>query len=222
MLKILRFPEEIGQCHGTPLIFFDTNAIIDSPELVRYIFNARGEADNGILGVICDFIEGEARNLKQGVEILDELKNPNSAELSGIFFKSHYNARDESKRSLEDMPTPEMKEAVLDEFDKVFPKASSPKAKTTTKKAGSNYVDFALLTVATISSYKRKKQSIVVTRDRWVKSACESLRSKFSLPISSQDQFNFSMEPIVNLELSLVGKKTMKSKKKAKERLSLS
>ena len=198
ILKTLRFPEEVGKCHGTPLIFFDTNAIIDNEGLVRYVFDARISARSDILGVICDFIEGEARNLNKGIDILEEIKNPTATEFAGIYFKTKYNTYEESRRSLEDMPTPEIAEAVRVEYDKVLGPASSPNAKETTKHARSNFGDYSLLTVAAISAYRRKRKSIIVTRDRWIKSACSSLQSQFHLTISSQDQFDFSMKSITD------------------------
>jgi len=158
------------------------------------VFNARISARSGTLGAICDFIEGEARNLNQGVSILEEIKNPDSAEFYGIYFKTRYNTYEESRRSLEDMPSAEMAEAVRVEYDKNLGPASSPDAKGTTRNSRSNLGDYSLLTVAVNSAYRRKRQSIIVTRDRWIKSACSSLQSKFGLMISSQDQFDFSME----------------------------
>ncbi len=91
---------------------------------MRYVFDARNT--NDVLGVICDFIEGEARNLKQGVGIIEEIKNPSSAGFDGVFFKTRYDSRDGSRVSLEDMPTKEMAEAVRVEYqqdlkDSIFP-----------------------------------------------------------------------------------------------------
>ncbi len=198
ILKTLLFPEDLGHCHGTPLVFFDTNAIIDNEGLVRYVFNARISTRSDILGVICDFIEGEARNLNRSLAVLEEIKNPHSAEFDGIYFKTKYNTYGESRHSLEDMPTPEMAEAVRVEYDRILGPASSPAAKETTRNARSNLGDYSLLTVAAISSYRRKRQSIIVTRDRWIKSACNSLQLRFRLMISSQDQFDFSMKSITD------------------------
>jgi hypothetical protein len=162
------------------------------------VFNARISTRSDILGAICDFIEGEARNLNRGLVVLEEIKNPNSAEFEGIYFTTKYNTYEESRRSLEDMPTLEIAEAIRVEYDKTLGPASSPAAKETTRYAKSNYVDYSLLTVAAISAYRRKRQSIIVTRDRWIKSACNSLQSRFGLMISCQDQFDFAMRSITD------------------------
>jgi hypothetical protein len=196
ILRALSFPEELGQCRGTPLIFFDTNAIIDNEGLVRYVFGARIRDRSDILGVICDFIEGEARNLKQGVDTLNEIKDPGTVEFDGIFFKTKYNSYEESKRSLEDMPSAEMAEAVRVEYDKVPELAFPANLKPPARNPKSNFGDFSLLTVAAVSAFRRKRQSIIVTRDRMLRSACESLRSTFGLMIFCQDQFGFSMKSI--------------------------
>jgi hypothetical protein len=162
------------------------------------VFNTRISSRNSILGAICDFIEGEARNLNQGVSILEEIKNPDSKEYAGIYFTTRYDTYEESRRPLEDMPSPEMAEAVRVEYDKTLGPASSPDAKETTRNSKSNLGDYSLLAVAVISAYRRKRESIIVTRDRWIKSACNSLQSKFGLMISIQDQFDFSMKSITD------------------------
>jgi hypothetical protein len=193
---VLRFPDELGQCHGTPLVFFDTNVILDSDGLLRYAFRAAGDFEATFLGVICDFIEGEVRNLRQGLEILEEIKNPASIQYSGFYFKTTYDSYAGARRSLEDMPTPEMAEAVRVEYDK---KLDSPPPKELKKKRGdSKFGDFSLLTVATISAFRRKRQSVVVSRDRWVKLACDSLAVTFQLQIHCQDPRHFSAQEILD------------------------
>jgi len=97
---------------------------------------------------------------------LEEIKNPDSREFAGIYFKTRYNIYEESNRSLDDMPSPEMAEAVRVEYDKTQGPASSPDAKETTRNSKSNLGDYSLLTVAVNSAYRRKRQSIIVTRDR--------------------------------------------------------
>jgi hypothetical protein len=145
-------------------VFFDTNVILDSDGLLRYAFRAAGNLEATFLGVICDFIEGEVRNLRQGLEILEEIKNPASLQYNGFYFKTTCDSYAGARRSLEDMPTPEMAEAVRVEYDK---KLDTPPPKEVKKKRGdSKFGDFSLLTVATISAFRRKRQSIVVSRDR--------------------------------------------------------
>ena len=48
--------------------------------------------------------------------MLEEIKNPNSIEFDGIYFTTKYNTFEETRRSLEEMPTPEMAEAVRVEY----------------------------------------------------------------------------------------------------------
>ena len=130
------------------------------------MFKARTEEEPAILGVLCDFIEGEARNLKEGLAIIEEIKDPNSLDYGGIYFTTGYDSYDGFRRSLKDMPTPEMAEAVRVEYDK---KLDSPSPKGGKKRGDSKFGDFSLVTVAVISAHRRKRQSIIVSRDRWIK-----------------------------------------------------
>ena len=196
ILKTLRFPEELGQCHGIPLVFFDTNAILDADVLIRYVFKSRVETESEILGVICDFIEGEAKNLRQGLGIIEEIRNPNSHEYDGIYFKTQYDSYDGARRSLQDTPTPEMAEAVRVEYDRKLDSSKSVRSKETKKRGDSKFGDFSLLTVATIAASRRKRQSIIVSRDRWIKLACKALHEKFHLRLYCQDQWSFSLQEI--------------------------
>jgi hypothetical protein len=159
---------------------------------VRYVFKTRPEAV--IVGVLCDFIEGEARNLGEGLEILKEIKNPEALQYNGIYFTTGYDSYEGARRSLKDMPTREMAEAVRLEYDK---KLDSAKPKEVKKRGDSRFGDFSLITVAAISSFRRKRQSIIVSRDRWIKLACESLYEKFQLQVYCQDQRHFSIQEIV-------------------------
>ena len=148
-----------------------------------------------VLGILCDFIEGETRNLKEGLEIIQEIKDPKVLEYSGIYFTTSYDSYDGSRRSLEDMPTPEMAEAVRLEYDK---KLDSPQPKDGRKRGDSKFGDFSLITVAALSAFRRKRQSIIVSRDRWIKLACEALHKKFQLQLYCQDQRHFSMQEITD------------------------
>lgn len=166
--------------------------MIDAENFAREVFKKEESRSTDIFrGVICDFIEGEVLNLKKGSVIAELSKS----DYQGFYFETRYNSRDGSARALEDMPNREMKEAVLIEYDKKLNPSGmlgdSKEAKSA-QRSKSKFGDFSLLTVATISAFRRKKQSIVVTRDRWVKLSCMSLEEKFKLPVYCYDQWNFS------------------------------
>jgi len=195
----LRFPTQLGRCHGIPLVLFDTNVLIDSDGFVKDIFGKDPRVSDNVRGVVCDFIESEMLNLKKGIRILDELKN--DSEYLGFYFQTEYNSREGSAKSLEDMPTPEMKEAVLVEYDKKLNPSGMLGDSKEAKRASaskSKFVDFSILTVATISAFRRKRQSIIVSRDRWIKLSCKSLQNRFKLPLYCYDQWNFSMKEILD------------------------
>ena len=204
ILQELRFPDELGRCHGTPLVFFDTNVILDSEGLLRYAFKATGQIEAPFLGVICDFIEGEVRNLHQGLKILEEIKNPTSEHYAGFYFQTTYDSYAGARRALEDMPSPEMAEAVRVEYDK---KLDPPPPKDLKKRGDSKFGDFSLLTVATVCAFRRKRQSIVVSHDRWIKLACESLYKTFQLQIHCQDPRFFSVQQIMDRSFTKSGAK---------------
>jgi hypothetical protein len=145
--------------------------------------------------VLCDIVEGEARNLKEGLAIIQEIKDPKALEYSGIYFTTGYDSYDGARRSLKDMPSPEMAEAVRVEYDK---KLETPKPKDGKKRGDSKFGDFSLITVAAISAFRRKRQSVIVSRDRWIKLACESLHDKFQLQLYCQDQRHFSLKEIID------------------------
>jgi hypothetical protein len=194
VLETLRFPAELGRCHGTPLVFFDTNVLIDARDFAEQTFTK----PSPIYGVICDFIQGEILNLKKGSEIFEVLEDPNYC---GFYFETTYNSRDGSKRSLQDMPTTEMMEAVLAEYDKKLDPSGMQAVTKEAKRASvskSKFVDFSLLTVATICAFRRKRQSIIVSRDRWIKLSCKSLETQFKLPIYCYDQWNYSTQEILS------------------------
>ncbi len=180
-------------------MFFDTNILVDAEDFSKQVFKkAESRTADPIRGVICDFIEGEALNLRKGLHIFDELKGP---DFYGYFFETDYNAREGSMRSLEDMPTGELKEAVLVEYDKKLDPSGMlgiTKEATRASRSKSKFGDFSLLTVATISAFRRKRQSIIVSRDRWIKLSCKSLEAQFKLPIYCYDQWNFSAQEILN------------------------
>ena len=180
-------------------MFFDTNVLIDSDAFAKEVFSKDPEVSESIRGVLCDFIEGEALNLRKGTKILNLLKN--DSEYSGYYFQTDFNSREGSARSLEDMPAPEMKEAVLVEYDKKLNPSGMLGDSKEAKRASaskSRFVDFSLLTVATVSAFRRKRQSVVVSRDRWIKLSCKSLQERYKLPIYSYDQWNFSFQEILN------------------------
>jgi len=176
-------------------VFLDTNVLIDAEDFVEGLF--RKQDFLNFQGVLCDFIEGEARNLHKGQEILEKLK---LREFSGYFFATPYNSKEGSGKSLEDLPSEEMKEAVLVEYDrKLDPSgmhATSKDAKNAAR-SKSRFTDFSLMTVATLAAYKRKKQSVIISRDRWIKLSCKALEEKFQLPLYCYDQWNFSVEEIL-------------------------
>jgi hypothetical protein len=181
------------------LVFFDTNVLVDSDSLVKEVFRNDPKVSKSIGGVLCDFIEGEALNLKKGIEILEELKS--SSEYFGYYFQTEYNSREGSSRALEDMPTPELKEVVLVEYDrKLNPSGMLGDSKEAKRAATSKsrFVDFSILTVATVSAFRRKRLSVIVSRDRWIKLSCKSLQEQFKLPIYCYDQWNFSFQEILN------------------------
>ena len=97
------------------------------------------------------------------------------------------------------MPTQEMAKAVRVEYDK---KLDSPKPKEAKKRGDSKFGDFSLITVAAISAVRRKKQSIIVSRDRWIRLACEALHDQFKLQLYCQDQRNFSIQEITDRVLA--------------------
>jgi hypothetical protein len=193
----LSFPKELGRVHGTPLIFFDTNVLLDAESLVKQIFRKEQSGNEIVWGVICDIIEGEVQNLRKGTRVLDELKTP---EYLGYYFETGYNSRERSMHSLKDMPTSEMAEAVLVEYDrKLDPsgmKATSENAKSAAR-SKSKFGDFSLLTVVTIAAFRRKRQSVVVSRDRWIKLSCKALQNKFRLPLYCYDPWDFSVQEII-------------------------
>jgi hypothetical protein len=195
ILQTLGFPKELGRCHGIPLIFLDTNVLIDAEDFVEGLFQKQGVWI--LKGVLCDFIEGEARNLRKGREILEKLKLP---EFSGYYFETSYNSKEGSGKALEDLPTGEMKEAVLVEYDrKLDPTgmhATSKDAKNAAR-SKSRFTDFSLMTVAALAAYRRKRQSVIVSRDRWIKLSCKALEEKFQLSLYCYDQWNFSVEEIL-------------------------
>jgi hypothetical protein len=197
LLEKLRFPEQLGRCRGVPLVFIDTNILIDAYDFAETLFRKQ-ETGTGVLrGVLCDFIEGEARNLRKGQRILGELKLP---AYLGFYFETTYNSQEGSGRALRDMPTGEMAEAVLMEYDRKLDPSGMLSATDQAKSAArskSRYGDFSLVTVATLAAFKRKKQSIIVSRDRWIKLSCKSLQEKFRLPVFCYDQWNFSIDEIL-------------------------
>lgn len=149
--------------------------------------------------VICDFIDGEVVNLKKGLPLLNELKN--NPKYSALYFETKYNSREGALHALADMPTGEMAEAVLIEYDKKLdPTGMEGKTKDakSAARSKSKFGDFSLLTVATISAFKRKKQAVVVSRDRWIKLSCKSLQMQFKLPIYCYDQWTFSLQEIIS------------------------
>jgi hypothetical protein len=199
ILEKLQFPAEIGRCHGNPLLFFDTNVLIDADEFVKQLFikSAPQESVPVLLPVICDFIEGELLNLKK-TGTLEDLKGFN---YDGYIFESSYNSRDGVKRALEDMPISGMKEAVLVEYDKKLDPSGMRGETKEAKRASSSkskFVDFSLITVASICAFRRKKLSVVISRDRWIKLSCKSLEEKFKLPILCYDQWTFSIGEILD------------------------
>jgi hypothetical protein len=155
------------------------------------------ESDHLIFYVLLDFIEGEFLNLKTEKAILEALKGP---DYRGYYFQTTYNSRDGSRHALEDMPYAEMKEAVLGEYDrKLDPsgmRGDSKEAKRATW-SKSRFVDHSLLAVATIAAYRRKKVSVILSRDRWIKLSCQALKEKFKMPIYCYDQYTFSIEEIL-------------------------
>ena len=159
------------------------------------MFKAHSDDEPPFLGVLCDIVEGEARNLKEGLAIIQEIKDPKALEYEGIYFTTGYDSYDGARRSLKDMPSPDMAEAVRIEYDK---KLETPKPKNDKKRGDSKFGDFSLLTVAAICAFRRKRQSIIVSRDRWIKLACESLRKKFQLQLYCQDQRHFSSQEITD------------------------
>jgi hypothetical protein len=196
MLEKLRFPEQLGRCRGIPLVFVDTNVLIDADGFVKTIFRKQESEIRFLSGVLCDFIEGEARNLRKGQQILEELKLP---EYLGFYFETSYNSQEGSERSLKDMPTGEMAEAVLVEYDRKLDPSGILGATDQAKSAArskSRYGDFSLVTVAALAAFKRKKQSIIISRDRWIKLSCKSLQEKFRLPVFCYDQWNYSIDEI--------------------------
>jgi len=198
ILEKLRFPAELGRCHGNPLLFFDTNVIVDADEFVKVLFKKREtkESDPILLPVICDFIEGELLNLKK-VGTLEDLKG---SGYYGYIFESAYNSRVGAKRALDDMPSPEIKEAVLVEYDKKLDPSGMRGDTKEAKRASSSkskFVDFSLMTVASVCAFRRKKLSVVISRDRWIKLSCKSLQAKFKQPVYCYDQRDFSSAEIV-------------------------
>ena len=197
ILKKLGFPKELGHCHGTPLVFFDTNVLFDAEDLVKQIFRKQQPGTEIAWGVICDFIEGEAKNLRKGLRVLDELKNP---EYLGYYLETGYYSRERSMHSLKDMPTGEMVEAVLVEYDKKLDPSGMHATTNNAKSAArskSKFGDFSLLTVATIAAFRRKRQSVIVSRDRWIKLSCKALQEKFRLPLYCYEPWNFSVQEII-------------------------
>jgi len=193
ILEKLRFSFELGQCHGIPLVFFDTNVLIADQEFSKFVFRK----GNPISGVICDFIESEILNLKKSSGILETLKGPN---YGGYYFETVYNSKEGSRKSLDDMPNEEMKECVLVEYDKKLDPSGMKGVTKEAKRASSSksrFVDFSLLTVATVAVYRRKRQSIIVSRDRWIKLSCRSLEEKFRIPIYCFDQWSYSEDEIL-------------------------
>ncbi len=98
------------------------------------------------------------------------------------------------------MPNDEMAEAVLVEYDRKLDPSGMFSVTDQAKSAArskSKYGDFSLVTVATLAAFKRKKQSIIISRDRWIKLSCKALQEKFRLPIFCYDQWNFSVEEIM-------------------------
>ncbi len=178
-------------------MFFDTNVILDSEGLLRYAFRTSRDLETTFLGVICDFIEGEVRNLRKGLEILQAIRTPTSELYAGFYFKTTYDSYAGARRALEDMPTPQMAEAVRVEYDKKLD-PSPLKAVENRKRGDSKFGDFSLLTVATVCAFRRKRLSVVVSRDRWIKLACESLNKTFKIQIHHQDPRHFSVQDIVN------------------------
>lgn len=173
-------------------MFIDTNVLID-PEAHADWFFTKSDI---FAPVICDFIEGEVLNLKRQ-PILDALKKDPSHQ--GFYFETSYNSREGSKQSLKDMPTSGMAEAVLVEYDKKLDPSGMSNDTKEAKRASlskSKFVDFSLLTVATICAFRRKKQAVIVTRDRWIKLSCRSLEEQFRLPIYCYDQWSFSVQEI--------------------------
>ncbi len=178
------------------MVFLDTNVLIDADNFVRSVFRKEKLGEEIFWGVLCDFVEGEARNLRRGQDILEELK---SQDYSGFYFETSYNEKEGSKRALEDMPNSEMAEAILTEYDKKLDQSGllgiTSKAKSATW-SKSRYGDFSLLTVASLAAFRRKKQSVIVSRDRWIKLSCKTLEEKFRLPLYCYDQWDFSAEKI--------------------------
>ena len=174
--------------------------LIDAKDLVEEVFLSASSADDEppVFGVICDFIEGEVRNLKKGLDTLEKLQT--SASSRGFYFRTKYNSYEGAKRALDDFPNPEMAESVLDEYDKKL-ELSETGSRTTALRKGSDskskFGDFSLLTVAAICAARRKRQSIVVSRDRWIKLSCQTLRERFKLLLYCEDQWSFSIPDIV-------------------------
>jgi len=197
ILEKLHFPTELGRLHGVPLVFLDTNVLIAADEFVKRIFE-KSSASYSVFGVICDFIMGETLNLRKETRILDDLK---STAYFGYYFGTDYNSRDGSTRSLDEMPHDEMKEAVLFEYDKKLDPSGMLGTSKDAKKASSSkskFVDFSLLTVATISAYRRKRPAAIISRDRWIKLSCKSLRERFKIPLYCYDQWNYSRQEILD------------------------
>lgn len=175
-------------------MFLDTNVLIQEQWFAKFVFRK----ENQISGVICDFIRGEILNLKKGEEILENLKEPN---YGGYYFETTYNSKEGSRKSLDDMPNEEMKECVLAEYDKKLDPSGMQGITKEAKRASSSkskFVDFSLLTVATVAAYRRKRQSIIVSRDRWIKLSSKSLYEKFRIPIYCYDQWSYSEEEILS------------------------
>ena len=178
-------------------MFFDTNVLFDAEDLVKQIFRKQQPGTEIAWGVICDFIEGEARNLRKGLQLLHELKNP---EYLGYYFETGYNSREQSMHSFKDMPMGEMAEVVLVEYDKKLDPSGMHATTNNAKSAArskSKFGDFSLLTVATIAAFRRKRQSVIVSRDRWIKLSCKALQEKFRLPLYCYDPWNFSVQEII-------------------------
>lgn len=199
ILERLEFPAQLGRCHSNPLLFFDTNILVDDEDFVRKLFKNPSIPDSelSMLCVICDFVQGELLNLKKRAGILDDLRAP---VYSGYQFVTAYNSRDGSERALEDMPNPEMKEVVLVEYDRKLDPSGVKSETKEAKRASaskSRFVDFSLITVATVSAHRRKRLSLVLSRDRWVKLSCKALEERFHLPIYCYDQWTFSIEEIL-------------------------
>jgi len=140
--------------------------LIEADDFVKNIFQKRKPGSEVLWAVLCDFIEGEARNLRKGQQILEELNLPSSF---GFYFETSYNSQEGSKRALDDLPSFEIAEAVLAEYDKKLDPSGMLDVSDLAKSAAhskSRSVDFSLVTVATLAAFKRKKQSVIVSRDR--------------------------------------------------------